>query len=546
LKGIKENMDSLQKQSAAYEVTIPRRDKDPLKLTLEIGRSINIIGANGAGKNRLGVYLEKAFSVVHRIPAHKSLLLNDKVSLITLERAEKTLFEGHADQPRNKDHFRWGSKPATHLLSDFDALLQTLFAGHNRIASQHLQQQKQTPNIEVPVTKLETLKSIWDKLLPHRSMQINEASIEVLSQSSSNSTSYAASEMSDGERAIFYFLGQCLVAPTNSALIIDEPEGHVHKAILGPLWDAIEATRLDCGFIFITQDLDFATSHTASAKYFVRTFDYNQTQWDIEELPENTGLPERVVAEIAGSRRPILFVEGEHGSMDLTIYRHCFGGFTIMPIGSCEAVIHSVVSYANSEALHWLEAYGIVDADERETTEIEYLRDRNVHALPVGEVENLLLLPSVFLALAVAFSCADPRAQLVALTNAVMKAARSNLDLVSTRYVSRQLDRRLKRVTLKAKDLAGLQTEYSTELASIEPTQLFNDFRVKLETGINDVDLPVVLKLYKNKGLLAIAATLLGLKDQKQLLEKVGRLVGAESGKRVRDELVKVLPQVGA
>ena len=33
------------------------------------------------------------------------------------------------------------------------------------------------------------------------------------------------------------------------AIIIDEPEGHVHKAVLGPLWDAIETARLQTSVI---------------------------------------------------------------------------------------------------------------------------------------------------------------------------------------------------------------------------------------------------------------------------------------------------------
>jgi len=63
--------------------------------------------------------------------------------------------------------------------------------------------------------------------------------------------------MSDGERAIFYFLGQCLLAPADGAVIIDEPEGHVHKAVLGPLWSAIERARPDCAFIYITHESRF-------------------------------------------------------------------------------------------------------------------------------------------------------------------------------------------------------------------------------------------------------------------------------------------------
>jgi predicted ATP-dependent endonuclease of OLD family len=64
--------------------------------------------------------------------------------------------------------------------------------------------------------------------------------VQVSPTPSSGQKSYAGGEMSDGERAIFYFLGQCLVAPENAAIIIDEPEAHVHKSILQQLWNSIE------------------------------------------------------------------------------------------------------------------------------------------------------------------------------------------------------------------------------------------------------------------------------------------------------------------
>jgi len=112
-------------------------------------------------------------------------------------------------------------------LSDFDALLQALFAAHNRVASTHLRDRKTDPNIPVPTTKLDQLKTIWDRLLPHRTLDIHEASITIFPTAVRGAMGYPASEMSDGERAIFYFLGQCLVAPDNGVIIIDEPEIHV-------------------------------------------------------------------------------------------------------------------------------------------------------------------------------------------------------------------------------------------------------------------------------------------------------------------------------
>jgi ABC-type dipeptide/oligopeptide/nickel transport system ATPase component len=502
--------------ASKYECRIPRPGASDLKLTLEGGSSIFFVGANGSGKTRLGVHIENKIpdEAVQRIAAQKSLAINDTINLISLERATNSLRFGYADLKLDplgsRLHQRWGTAPATHLLSDFDALLQTLFAEHHHIASKHLQDRKTTPMIPVPTTQLEHLKEIWDGLLRHRALQILDSSIKVLPKGSAGV--YPESEMSDGERSIFYFLGQCLVAPANSVIIIDEPEGHIHKAILGPLWDAIEGARPDCSFIYITHDLDFAATRTASAKYFLKAYNHQPERWDIEELPEDTGLSENVVAELVGSRKPILFVEGVRGSLDLTIYRSQYPEFTVVPMGSCEAVIHSVASYRASAALHRLGVCGLVDADDRDGAEVAYLRTQNVEVLPVAEVENLLLLPDVFLALAKALACSNPIQQLAKLKQDVISDATTNLDLTSARFTTRCLDRRLKRVSMDAKDIATLCATYQAEIASIDPKAVFQAFRNKLDQRIQAAELPGILQLYDNKGLLARVAAHLGLK----------------------------------
>ena len=102
---------------------------------------------------------------------------------------------------------------------------------------------------------------IWERLLPHRKLQISGNNIEVSGQGSY--AHYAASEMSDGERAIFYMIGQTLAASEGSLLIFDEPELHVHRSIMSKLWDELEAARQDCAFVFITHDLEFSAARVA-------------------------------------------------------------------------------------------------------------------------------------------------------------------------------------------------------------------------------------------------------------------------------------------
>src|SRR5262249_28579983 len=149
--------------------------------------------------------------------------------------------------------------------------------------------------------------------------------------------------------------------------------------------------------------------------------------------------------------------------------------------------------------------------DQRGETEVRYLRERGLYVLPVAEVENLLLLPNVFLALAHALSCADPPGLLCRLEDEVIKVAKDNIDLISARYASRLIDARLKRLELESKDLTSLQITYQAAIADIDPSKLFGTFRTEMERTIAAKDLAGVLRLYDNKGLLATASRLLGI-----------------------------------
>ena len=421
---------------AEHKCLVPRIYGDRLSVELRGGETTIIVGANGSGKTRLGVFIESQIpaKLVHRIAAQKSLSLSDSINLIPLEQAFSRLRFGHIDGNETwKASQRWGNKPAVHLLSDFDALLQTLFAKHNRLATRFLQDARSNAHTTPPLSELERLRTIWQGLLPHRSLVINEANIQVDPDPTTGQKIYAGGEMSDGERAIFYFLGQCLLAPENAAIIIDEPEAHVHRSIIQQLWNSIEQARPDCCFLYITHDVDFAGTHKASKRYLLKSYVCTQphpvghrrgTRRCAACLNQRWSSLQELVARSYLSK-----VTAE--SVDLTIYRSQYSGFLAVPLGSCEAVIHSVTSFKTNPALHRLEVRGIVDADDRSGTDISALALRGIHALPVCEVENLFLLPDVFLALTELFLCPDPPALLKRLTVEIAADARSNLDFAA-------------------------------------------------------------------------------------------------------------------
>lgn len=73
-------------------VTVPTFNGD-VNIEISTASSIVLIGANGAGKTRLGVHLDKTLPTqgveVHRIGAHRTLNLNPKVIPPSLEIAQK-------------------------------------------------------------------------------------------------------------------------------------------------------------------------------------------------------------------------------------------------------------------------------------------------------------------------------------------------------------------------------------------------------------------------------------------------------------------------
>jgi len=352
--------------------------------------------------------------------------------------------------------------------------------------------------------------------------------------------------MSDGERVIFYLIGQSLLAQTDTVLIFDEPELHINKSILSKLWDEIESARPDCSFLYITHDIDFAASRHAATKYALRTYrKLPQDTWDIELIPCENELPGDIVATIVGSRRPVLLVEGDGGSLDSALYRRIYDTFTVIPVGSCEQVIHTVVAFAARSELHRIGCAGLVDADGRTDEEAIFLKTKGIYRLPVSEVENLLLLPHVFLALAksLKFSADEAQAKLATIRAFVFTQVGQQIDSVCLRYTKRRVDAEMKKIGLSGSNIADLDSAFREAAGSVNPIAMFNEAKINLTHAIDSQDYEKVLLLYDNKGLLSEVARQLGF-SQKTLEELIGRTLRSDADSTLHSALKDYLPVV--
>lgn len=282
-----------------FSFSIPTRNAEaPFLIDINNGASAIFVGANGSGKTRLAVFIENTFALeAHRISAHRALTLNPGVPKIdesTARRGLKTSWTDTRTSQAQRPGNRWNDKEAVALLNDFDYLLQILFAEQANTSLATHKKNRKGDNALADPTNFEKLTEIWERLLPHRTLHITGDGIQV--SLSESTTTYSGSEMSDGERAIFYMIGQTLVADENSLLIIDEPELHVHRAIMGKLWDELEAVRSDCAFVFITHDLEFAATRVAH-KFVIQDYHPAPT-WVIEAVPNDTGFDEETTTRV--------------------------------------------------------------------------------------------------------------------------------------------------------------------------------------------------------------------------------------------------------
>lgn len=355
-----------------------------------------IVGANGSGKTRFGSDIERRYLVkTHRISAQKSLTFPNEISPKSKKRAEIEFLYGYyyENQPddqlsiTNKGSHRWNSNFNTFLLNDYDKLLVLL----------HTEEYEDSLNykegrIGKPTTKLDRVQKIWESVLPHRKLYKSAGVIQAY-PSGQEASKYNASEMSDGERVLFYLAGEAICALPNSIIIIDEPEMHIHSSLIKPFFDLIEAERTDCSFIYLTHNIDFAFTRQNAKKVWTKSYENNV--WDYEILDENVPIPEQLYLDVLGSRKPIIFLEGDSSSIDYELYEQVYNDKTLKPVGSCDKVVQVVKAFRDQQGFHHIESFGIVDRDRRQQADIIALNRNGIWVLDVAEAENLLLIEPV-------------------------------------------------------------------------------------------------------------------------------------------------------
>lgn len=373
-----------------YETNLPQILKDFKTIKLfsfisKVDSTTVIIGANGAGKSSLINELRKnSIDEMYILPAQKLLYfvsntfgrdsINKDQYIANLKNVETKYNTIQIQTQKIEDDFS----------SAFTKLITLWVKDFAKVATDNAREVG-----EVSIALLDRVEQIWNQIFPEITFypEPNDRVLEVIR----NGNKYSINGLSDGERCVLFYIGNVLLAPENSYIVVDEPETFLNAAVYNELWDLLISERHDCQFIFASHNMDFVQSRTNASYMWCKKFEAPY-DLDYEILEESQEMPLSLLTEVSGTRKPILFCEGTKTSIDYQIYSKLFSEFCfVKPVQGHKQVIQHTKAYNNLQHIHGNIAYGIIDYDWMEEIRIEKYKRKNIFVIPFNEIEMLLV-----------------------------------------------------------------------------------------------------------------------------------------------------------
>ena len=410
-------------------LNVPVTSGETLNIKLESGSPLFVIGPNGSGKSALVQHAVTSLGSprVRRISAHRQTSLQSG-AIDQTPQARKQFEEQRTQQEPNAVYRSREWNPQGSLSS----VLFDLVAKDNDLARRimdkiYAKDQNAIDKIVRDESRVfEQLNTLLDIAGLGVSIE-NSAGEEILARRKGSDRTYSIAQMSDGERNAVILAANVLTVQPGIVLLIDEPERHLHRSIIAPFLSALFAERKDCLFVVSTHDTALPMTSPEAPVLVLRSCQWEgdrASAWDAVLLERPLELPEELKRAILGARSQILFVEGEADSLDVKLYSRLFSNASVVPIGGCEDVIKAVHGLQSTNSAHRVQAFGLIDRDNRENDEVERLSRQNVYALNVYSVESL-------------YYCSDA-------IQAVAQKRAELLNLDTDAIVSRVLDEALK------------------------------------------------------------------------------------------------------
>jgi predicted ATPase len=359
-----------------------------------------ILGANGTGKSSfMGRVAQHFPHGVTRIAAFRQITLGSSAVSVTgsdrLSQAENSRYYYAQDNFRYQDVI--GASAVSSAIYDIhaaqNAFAQAQSASYSRLDPNLPDHRESWLRVTAQRSPFQRLEAIVKGAGMQLEFEIDQRG--VIQVTRGGSPPYGIHEMSDGERSALLLASTVLTAEPGNLILIDEPERHLHRSISSPLIHGLLRERSDCAFAISTHDTSLPLDQPDCSVLLLRAYQHGPMAWDAEYVQSIDTLEEDVAESILGSRKTIIFVEGERSSPDYMLYSHLFCGTSVRSQRSCADVIRATRGVNETRSEHRVRAVGVIDRDRRSDEDVERLAIDGVVALDVHSIESVYYHPEV-------------------------------------------------------------------------------------------------------------------------------------------------------
>ena len=355
-----------------------------------IEKNIILVGSNGSGKSMLAQILKgNDYERITVIPAQKSMFFTSDSSILSarVSDVKDKMLSNTIEFSKSETDYGFNEFQQYHFTKMLIAMREDYFNYLHNCCEEGL---KADPNQCIYGKVRSVIKTVFKDI-----DIVFGDSFDELIYCRRDNNKYPLNGLSEGEKVALYYSMGVLMAPKDSYVVIDEPETFLNPSLANTVWDVLTRERSDCQFIFITHSVDFTLARHSSQIIWIKKYIYPDT-FEFEQVNDSFMLPKALMTEILGSKKPVLFCEGDDkASIDYRVYSGLFyDKYTVIPVGGHKEVQNYCKVLNNAEWIG-IEAKGLVDGDLRDDDSIAKLNSQKITVLPFNEVEMLLLEENV-------------------------------------------------------------------------------------------------------------------------------------------------------
>src|SRR5260221_7028032 len=196
-------------------------------------------------------------------------------------------------------------------------------------------------------------------------------------------------------------------------------------------------------------------------------------------------IPFDIREAILGSRRRVLFIEGDEQGLDYGLYNLLIKDISVTALGTSREVEQAVLGARGLHDFEWLMAWGIIDRDGRSDAQIAELRARGIWCIPVYSVESIYYHPKVIGEMSrrsVDLHGGSPDSLMAAAQKAACTAIEPHIDRLAKRAVEKTVREEVLSAVPKWQELS----ECDQISVPVNPRGLYEKERAAVCQTVND------------------------------------------------------------